>query len=114
MTPLHCTKPSTVLKPNRGGILLRAVGNEPAERTSPGGVLMPQQSAPDYAEFEVMAVGPPMMGPTGEVEPLVKVGDRVLMAKKRAGRLVRYGDEPELHLVGEEAIWCVIGKGAGR
>jgi len=107
------TKPSTVLKPNRGGILLYEVGGEPVDRTSPGGIHMPQQSRPDYTEFEVVAVGPPMMGPVGEVEPLVKVGDHVLMHRK-GGRIVKYGDEPELQLVGEEAIWVVIGKGVRR
>jgi len=103
------THPATVLKPNRGGILLCEVGDEPVDLVSDGGIHIPQQARPDYTEFEVVAVGPPMMGPTGEVKPLVKVGDRVL-AHRKGGRIVKFKDEPELQLVGEEAIWAVIGK----
>ncbi|NBC14023.1 MAG: co-chaperone GroES [Gammaproteobacteria bacterium] len=52
------------------------------ERTSAGGIVIPDSAAEKPIQGEVLAVGRGKMLDNGEVRPLdVKVGDRVLFAK---------------------------------
>jgi len=100
----------------RGGVLVREIGGEPADVTSPAGIYMPPQSRPEYTKYEVVAVGPPMiLQGVGEVPSMVKRGDTVIMARmgkaRKPGRFVKLDDEDELVLVGEEAIWAVVDGG---
>ncbi len=52
------------------------------ERTSPGGIVIPDSAAEKPIQGEVTAIGKGKILESGEVRPLdVKVGDRVLFGK---------------------------------
>ena len=54
----------------------------PEERTSPGGIVIPDSAAEKPIQGEVVAVGNGKVLDNGEVRPLeVKVGDKVLFSK---------------------------------
>ena len=77
------------------------------ERTSPGGIVIPDTAAEKPIRGEVTAVGKGKVLDNGEVRPVeVKVGDHVLFGKY-SGTEVRVGGD-ELLVMREEDIMAVI------
>jgi chaperonin GroES len=77
------------------------------ERTSPGGIVIPDTATEKPIRGEVTAVGNGKILESGDVRPLdVKVGDRVLFGKY-SGTEVKVGGE-ELLVMREEDIMAVI------
>ena len=77
------------------------------ERTSPGGIVIPDSAAEKPIQGEVIAVGNGKILDTGDVRPLdVKVGDRVLFGKY-SGTEVKVSGE-EVLVLREEDIMGVI------
>jgi chaperonin GroES len=77
------------------------------ERTSPGGIVIPDSATEKPIRGEVIAVGNGKILESGEVRPLdVKVGDRVLFGKY-SGTEVKVDGE-ELLVMREEDIMGVI------
>lgn len=77
------------------------------ERTSAGGILIPDTATEKPSQGEVIAVGTGKLLDNGEVRPLdVKVGDRVLFGKY-SGTEVKVGDE-KLLVMREDDLMGVI------
>jgi chaperonin GroES len=77
------------------------------ERTSAGGIVIPDSAAEKPIQGEIVAVGKGKILDNGEVRPLdVKVGDRVLFGKY-SGTEVKLGGD-ELLVMREEDIMGVI------
>jgi chaperonin GroES len=77
------------------------------ERTSPGGIVIPDSAAEKPIQGEVIAVGNGKILDNGEKRPLdVKVGDRVLFGKY-SGTEVKVSGE-EVLVLREEDIMGVI------
>ena len=77
------------------------------ERTSAGGIVIPDSATEKPAQGEVVAAGKGKIKETGDVQPLdVKVGDKVLFGKY-AGTEVKVEGE-ELLVMREEDIMGVI------
>jgi chaperonin GroES len=83
------------------------VKRQEEERTSPGGIVIPDTAAEKPIRGEVVAVGPGKRLENGEVRALdVKVGDKVLFGKF-AGTEVQVGDEDVL-VMREDDVMAVI------
>jgi chaperonin GroES len=77
------------------------------ERTSPGGIVIPDSATEKPIQGEVLAVGNGKMLENGDVRPLeVKVGDRVLFGKYSGTEVKVSGDE--VLVMREEDIMGVI------
>lgn len=77
------------------------------ERTSPGGIVIPDTAAEKPIRGEVVAVGKGKLMENGEVRPLdVKVGDKVLFGKY-SGTEVKV-DGQELLVMREEDIMAIV------
>ena len=77
------------------------------ERTSPGGIVLPDSATEKPDQGEVLAVGKGKILESGDVRPLdVKVGDRVLFGKY-SGSAVKVDGE-EVLVMREEDIMGVI------
>jgi chaperonin GroES len=77
------------------------------ERTSPGGIVIPDTAAEKPIRGEVLAVGRGKILENGETRPLdVKVGDKVLFGKY-SGTEVKIDGE-ELLVMREEDLMAVI------
>jgi chaperonin GroES len=77
------------------------------DRTSPGGIVIPDSAAEKPIQGEVLAVGNGKLLDNGEVRPLdVKVGDRVLFGKY-SGTEVKVSGE-EVVVMREDDIMGVI------
>jgi chaperonin GroES len=77
------------------------------ERTSPGGIVIPDTAAEKPIRGEVMAVGNGKIMENGEVRPLdVKVGDKVLFGKYSGTEVKVEGDD--LLVMREDDIMAVI------
>jgi len=77
------------------------------ERTSAGGIVIPDSAAEKPAQGEVVAAGKGKIKENGDVQPMdVKVGDKVLFGKY-AGNEVKVEGE-ELLVMREEDIMGVI------
>ena len=77
------------------------------ERTSPGGIVIPDSAAEKPIQGEVIAVGKGKLLDNGEVRPLdVKVGDRVLFGKY-SGTEVKVDGE-EVVVMREDDIMGVV------
>ena len=77
------------------------------ERTSPGGIVIPDTAAEKPIRGEVIAVGNGKLLDSGELRPLdVKVGDKVLFGKY-SGTEVKVDGE-ELLVMREDDIMAVI------
>jgi chaperonin GroES len=64
------------------------------ERTSPGGIVIPDTAAEKPIQGEVIAIGRGKLLDNGEVRPLdVKVGDRVLFGKYSGTEVKISGEE---------------------
>ena len=79
------------------------------ERTSPGGIVIPDTAAEKPIQGKVIAVGKGKILEDGNVRPLdVKVGDKVLFGKY-SGTEVKVDGE-ELLVMREEDVMAVIEK----
>ena len=79
------------------------------ERTSPGGIVIPDSATEKPITGKVMAVGKGKILENGEVRPLdVKVGDNILFGKY-SGTEVKVDGE-ELLVMREEDVMAVIEK----
>ena len=79
------------------------------ERTSAGGIVIPDSAAEKPVQGEVVAVGNGKILENGEVRPLdVKVGDRVLFGKYGGSEIKIDGEE--LLVMREDDITGVISK----
>ena len=77
------------------------------ERTSPGGIVIPDNAAEKPVKGEVLAVGNGKIIENGEVRPLdLKVGDKVLFGKY-SGTEVKIDGE-ELLVMREEDVMAVL------
>ena len=77
------------------------------ERTSAGGIVLPDSATEKPAEGEVVAVGNGKILNNGDVRPLdVKVGDKVLFGKYSGSEVKVAGDD--LLVMREEDIMGVI------
>lgn len=77
------------------------------ERTTPGGIVIPDSAAEKPIRGEVVAVGTGKRLDSGEVRPLdVKVGDKVLFGKF-AGTEVKLGED-EVLVMREDDVMAVI------
>jgi len=77
------------------------------ERTSAGGIVLPDSATEKPSRGEVIAVGNGKILDSGDVRPLdVKVGDTVLFGKY-AGTEIKIGDE-ELVVMREDDIMAII------
>ncbi|EAR22318.1 co-chaperone GroES [Nitrococcus mobilis] len=77
------------------------------ERTSPGGIVIPDTAAEKPIRGEIIAVGNGKQLDNGEIRPLdVTVGDQVLFGKF-AGTEVKIGDE-DLLVMREDDVMAVV------
>ena len=77
------------------------------ERTSPGGIVIPDSATEKPSKGEVMAVGNGKVSENGDVRPVdVKVGDTVLFGKY-SGTEVRV-DGDDLLVMREDDVMAVI------
>ena len=77
------------------------------ERTSPGGILIPDTAAEKPVQGKIVAVGKGKILEDGNVRPLdVKVGDKILFGKY-SGTEVKLDGE-ELLVMREEDVMAVI------
>ena len=77
------------------------------ERTSPGGIVIPDTAAEKPVQGKIIAVGKGKILENGEVRPLdVKVGDKILFGKY-GGTEVKVDGE-ELLVMREEDVMAVI------
>ena len=83
------------------------VKREEEERTSPGGIVIPDSATEKPVRGKVTAVGKGKLLESGEVRPLdVKVGDNVLFGKYSGTEVKMDGDD--LLVMREEDIMAVI------
>ena len=77
------------------------------ERTSPGGIVLPDSATEKPVQGEVLAVGKGKISSNGDVQPLdVKVGDTVLFGKFSGTEVKVEGEE--LLVMREEDIMAVV------
>lgn len=94
------------IRPLHDRVLVRRMEEE---RTSAGGIVIPDSAAEKPAQGEVVAVGKGKILENGEVRPLdVKTGDRVLFSKY-GGTEVKIDGE-ELLIMREDDISAVFTK----
>jgi chaperonin GroES len=92
------------LRPLHDRVIVR---RKEEERTSPGGIVIPDTAAEKPIRGEILAAGNGKLLENGEVRPLdVKVGDSVLFGKY-AGTEVKVDGE-ELLVMREDDIMAVI------
>ena len=78
------------------------------ERTSPGGIVIPDTATEKPIKGEVVAVGNGKILESGEVRPLdIKVGDAVLFGKYSGTEVKVEGED--LLVMREEDVMAVIG-----
>ena len=86
-----------------------AVKRSAPEKTSKGGIIIPQtaQAAAEMTEGTVLAIGQGRLLRDGQIMPLtLKVGEKVLVAKY-GGQVVRVEDE-EIVMLHEDEVLAVI------
>ena len=77
------------------------------ERTSPGGIVIPDTAAEKPMQGKIIAVGKGKILEDGKVRPLdVKVGDKILFGKYSGNEVKVDGDE--LVVMREEDVMAVI------
>jgi len=79
------------IRPLHDRVVVRRVEEE---RTSPGGIVIPDSAAEKPSRGEVIAVGNGKVLDSGEIRPLdVKVGDKVLFGKYSGTEIKVSGEE---------------------
>jgi chaperonin GroES len=92
------------IRPLHDRVVVRRMAEE---RTSPGGIVLPDAATEKPSEGEIIAVGNGRIMDNGEVRALdVKVGDKVLFGKY-SGTEVKIGGQ-EVLVMREEDIMGVI------
>ena len=92
------------IRPLHDRVIVKRVDEE---RTSPGGIVIPDSATEKPIQGKVTAVGKGKITESGEVRPLdVKVGDKVLFGKY-SGTEVKIGGE-DLLVMREEDIMGII------
>lgn len=92
------------IRPLHDRVIVRRVEEE---RTSPGGIVIPDTATEKPIQGEVIAVGNGKILESGEVRPLeLKVGDKVLFGKY-SGTEVKVAGE-ELLVMREEDVMGVV------
>lgn len=92
------------IRPLHDRVIVRRM---PEERTSAGGIVIPDTAAEKPIQGEVVAVGKGKILENGDVRPLeVKVGDRILFGKY-SGTEVKVSGE-ELLVLREDDIMGVV------
>lgn len=92
------------IKPLHDRIVVRRTEEE---KTSPGGIVIPDNATEKPSKGEVLAVGPGKTLDNGDVRKMaVKKGDKVLFGKY-SGTEIRHNDE-ELVVVREDDIMAVM------
>jgi len=92
------------IRPLHDRVLVRRLDDE---RTSPGGIVIPDTAAEKPMQGEVIAVGNGKLQDNGELRPLdVKAGDKILFGKY-SGTEVKVDGE-ELLVMREDDIMGVI------
>ena len=92
------------IRPLQDRVVIRRMEEE---RTSAGGIVLPDSAQEKPVQGEVVAVGNGKVLDSGESRPLdVKVGDRVLFGKY-SGTEVKVGDE-DLLVMREDDIMGVV------
>ena len=92
------------IRPLHDRVIIRRMEEE---RTSPGGIVIPDGAAEKPSKGEVIAVGKGKILDNGEVRPLdLKVGDKVLFGKY-SGTEVKMQDD-ELLVMREEDVMAVL------
>ena len=77
------------------------------ERTSPGGIVIPDTAAEKPMQGKIVAVGKGKILEDGKVRPLdVKVGDKILFGKYSGTEVKMDGDE--LVVMREEDIMAIV------
>ena len=77
------------------------------EKTSPGGIVIPDTAKEKPIKGEVLAVGNGKLLDNGEVRPLdVKVGDKVLFGKYAGTEVIL--DDEELLVMREDDIMAIL------
>lgn len=93
------------IRPLHDRVLVKRI--EPGDKTSAGGIIIPDTAKEKPQEGEVMAVGSGKMLENGKVQPMnVKVGDRILFGKY-SGTDVKIDDEEYL-IMREDDILGVL------
>ena len=93
------------IRPLHDRVLVKRI--EPGDKTSVGGIIIPDTAKEKPQEGEVMAVGSGKMLENGKVQPMnVKVGDRILFGKY-SGTDVKIDDEEYL-IMREDDILGVL------
>jgi chaperonin GroES len=93
------------IRPLHDRVLVKRI--EPGDKTSAGGIIIPDTAKEKPQEGEVMAVGSGKMLENGKVQPMnVKVGDRILFGKY-SGTDVKI-DEEEYLIMREDDILGVL------
>ncbi len=77
------------------------------EKTSPGGIVIPDTAKEKPIKGEVLAVGNGKLLENGEIRPLdVKVGDKVLFGKYAGTEVIL--DDEELLVMREDDIMAIL------
>ena len=77
------------------------------DRTTPGGIVIPDSAAEKPVRGEVVAIGKGKVLESGEIRPMdIKVGDKVLFGKYAGTEIKLDGDE--LVVMREDDIMAVI------
>ena len=93
------------IRPLHDRVLVKRI--EPGDKTSAGGIIIPDTAKEKPQEGEVMAVGTGKMLENGKVQPMnVKAGDRILFGKY-SGTDVKIDDEEYL-IMREDDILGVL------
>ena len=92
------------IRPLHDRVLVRRLDDE---KTSPGGIVIPDTAAEKPMQGEIVAVGNGKIQENGDIRPLdVKVGDKILFGKY-SGTEVKVGGE-ELLVMREDDIMGVV------
>jgi chaperonin GroES len=92
------------IRPLHDRVIVRRMAEE---RTSPGGIVIPDSAAEKPSRGEVMSVGKGKILENGDVRPLdVKAGDKVLFGKYSGTEIKVDGEE--LLVMKEDDIMAII------
>ena len=92
------------IRPLHDRVIVRRMDEE---KTSPGGIVIPDSAAEKPVKGEVLAIGKGKLLENGDVRPLdVKVGDKILFGKYSGTEVNVYGED--LLVMREDDITAII------